>query len=107
VVRPIAVTGATRWPFLPEVPTVAERGATGFAMTAWTVLAFPAGTPEPIVARMNAAVNQVIADPAIRQALLERGTLAGGGTPADAAAFLREERTRWGRAVEVSGATAD
>jgi tripartite-type tricarboxylate transporter receptor subunit TctC len=107
VVRPIAVTGTTRWPFLPDVPTVAERGAPGFSMTAWTVLAFPAGTPGEIVVRMNAAVNDVIADPEIRQKLLERGTLVAGGTPGEAEVFLREERGRWARAVEVSGATAD
>lgn len=107
VVRPVAVTGPSRWPLLPEVPTVGESGAPGFAMTAWTVLAFPAATPPAIVARMNQALNTVIAELGLRAQLAQGGTLAAGGTPQEAEAFLRAERIRWRRAVEISGATAD
>lgn len=71
--RPLAVTSAKRSSSLPEVPTVAESGYPGFDMSTWYGLMMPAGTPAPIVAQMNGAVNQLLATPELQKAIQDQG----------------------------------
>ncbi|HZE59798.1 MAG TPA: tripartite tricarboxylate transporter substrate binding protein [Burkholderiales bacterium] len=105
--RALAVTSAKRSPELPAVPTVAESGYPGFEASTWYGLLAPAGTPAPIVARLNAEVNRVLATPEVRGRLASEGGDTLGGSPERFAAFLAAEHAKWGRAVRESGAKAD
>ncbi len=106
-VRGLAVSTARRVASLPDMPTIAESGVRGFDVSAWDALFAPAGTPAPIIARLNEAVQKALADPELRQQLQERGAEAAPGTPQALAAFVRSELTRWGDAVRRSGARVD
>ena len=89
--RAIAVTSATRAPYLPNVPTVAEQGLPGFAIEEWYACLGPAGMNPRAVERINAAFNTVIAEPAERARLLEMGAEVVGGTPEEFGRFYRAE----------------
>ncbi|WP_423460755.1 Bug family tripartite tricarboxylate transporter substrate binding protein [Ottowia sp. VDI28] len=106
-VRGLAVSTANRVASLPELPTIAESGVAGFDVSAWDALVAPAGTPAPVVARLNAAVQKALADPELRRQLQERGAEAAPGTPEALSAFMRAELKRWGDAVRRSGAQVD
>jgi tripartite-type tricarboxylate transporter receptor subunit TctC len=105
--RALAVTSAKRSAEMPDVPTIAESGYAGFEANTWYGLLAPAGTPAPVVARLNAAANRVLAMPDVRQRLASEGGDALGGTPEQFAAFLRAEHAKWGRVVKESGAKLD
>ncbi len=106
-VRGLAVSTARRVSSLPDMPTVAESGVRGFDVSAWDALFAPAGTPAPIVARLNEAVQKALADPELRQQLQDRGAEPAPGTSQALAAFIRAEIPRWGDAVRRSGARVD
>jgi len=105
--RAIAVTSAKRSPELPDAPTIAESGYVGFEANTWYGLLAPAGTPAPIIARLNAEVNRVLKTPEVRQRLAAEGGDALGGSPEQFAAFLKAEHSKWGRVVKESGARAE
>lgn len=102
--RGLAVTSAERWPTLPGVPTMAEAGMADFVVTSWCTLAFPAGVARPIVDRMNAAIRQVAAEPAVQQRYQQVGAKVLWSTPEDAVAFAAKERPRWRDVVQLTGA---
>ncbi|MSQ48767.1 MAG: tripartite tricarboxylate transporter substrate binding protein [Betaproteobacteria bacterium] len=106
-VRAIAVTSAQRSPALPDVPTVNEQGYSGFDDLTWVGFFAPAGTPAEIVKRLNAELNRVFASPEVRDRLAALGLESRPNSPADFAAFLREEVLKWAQAVKESGAKAD
>lgn len=104
-VRAIAVLSETRVPQLPDVPTATELGMPGLAFGTWFCLMLPRGAPAPVVARLNALANEVLADPAARQRLEAAGmALDGGGTPERLATYLQEEMVRHAELVRISGA---
>ena len=105
--RAVAVTSARRDPGLPDVPTVAEQGFTGFEALTWFALVAPAGTPAPIADRMNTEVNRALSAPEVRQRLDAAGFAPDPRSRTDFAAFLRAEVAKWAEVVRVSGATAD
>lgn len=105
--RPIAITSPQRSPLLPAVPTVAESGYAGFDVQSWFGLALPQGTPQPIVARLNAELNKVLAMPDVKKRLAELGASPAGGTPADMRGFVDAEIKRWNAVVKASGAKAE
>jgi tripartite-type tricarboxylate transporter receptor subunit TctC len=80
-VRLLAVTGSQRDPRLPNVPTAAEAGLKDFVLESWVGLLAPVGTPAPTIARLNAALNQALAAPVLRQRLQEMGLTPEGGDP--------------------------
>jgi len=104
--RPLAVTTAQRSPALPDVPTIAEAGVPGYEATSWFGLLAPAKTPAPVVAKLNAAILKALADPDVKNKLLEQGAEPAGETPAQFAAFIASETVKWGKIVKQSGATA-
>jgi len=106
-VRAIAVTSAQRSPALPEVPTVNEQGFSGFDDLTWTAFFAPAGTPSDLVNRINSEVTRALAAPEVRDRLATLGLEWKPNTPAEFAAFLREEVPKWAKAVKDSGAKAD
>ena len=105
--RPIAVTTPNRSPALPNVPTIAESGVPGYSATSWFGILAPAGTPAPVIARLNASILKALADPDVKKKLAEQGAEPHGEKPEQFAEFIRSETEKWGKTVKVSGATAD
>jgi tripartite-type tricarboxylate transporter receptor subunit TctC len=105
--RALAVTSAKRSSELSDTPTVAESGFPGFEANTWYGLLAPAGTPAPIVVRLNAEVNRALAAKDVRERLAREGGDVLGGSPAQFAAFLAAEHAKWGRVVRESGAKVD
>jgi tripartite-type tricarboxylate transporter receptor subunit TctC len=105
--RALAVTGANRWPTLPDVPTMAEAGVADFVITSWGAFVTPAATPRPIVDRVNAALKEIVQDENLRERFLKAGGTPLWSTPEEAIARGRKERPMWQEAVKVSGARAD
>lgn len=105
--RGLAVGSAARYPGALEFPTIAEAGVPGFEASAWDGIFVPAGTPPAIVARLNAAVREALADPQIAEALRARGALPSPTAPEEFARFIAASAERWARAVKSSGARID
>lgn len=95
-VRLLAYGGRRRSPTIPDVPTFAEQGLSGFDAYSWNCLMAPARTPDAALARLNQALNQTLALPAMQERLAQGGVEGlGPSTPAQADAFARRERERW------------
>ena len=101
---PIAMSSAKRSRSLPDVPTVIENGLPGFEAGSWFGFFAPKGTPEPIIAQLNRAVNDVLAMPSIEQQLIREGADPAGGTPAEFGQFVQREYEKWKLIVRESGA---
>jgi len=102
--RPLAVTTKERSAQLPDVPTVAEQGLPDYELYAWFVLAVPAATPAPIIARLNAAVRHAAADATLRERLgTGFGMAVRPTSPEEAAAFMRAETVKWTSAIRAAG----
>ena len=106
-VRALAVTGAKRLPDLPDVPTFAEAGITGFDAPAWYGLLAPTGTPAPIVQFLNAEVEQILKEPATRQRLAQLGAEPVGGPPQDFGKFIQTESERWSSVIRAANVTPE
>ena len=104
---PLAVSTPRRSASLPDVPTVAESGYPGFALGSWFGYFVPKRTPDDIVARINADVNAVLAEPVIKQKLQNEGAEAVGGTPQEFADYVRTETDKWGKVVKQLGMALD
>jgi tripartite-type tricarboxylate transporter receptor subunit TctC len=105
--RALAVNGATRSPLLPGIPTVAESGVAGFEANTWYGILAPAGTPRPVIARLNTEIARALDTPEVREFLAKEGGEVVGGTPEQFAAFIRHDIAKWARVVKQSGARAD
>lgn len=97
--RAIAVTGPARWPGLPDVPTVAEQGVSGYDVRSWAGLMAPAGTPRPIIDRLNAELLKALQVPSVRTRLEEMGGEARGSTPEELRALVTSETQKWTQVV--------
>lgn len=104
--RALAVTSPSRNHALPDVPAVAET-LPGFDLVSWFAVMAPAGTPPEIVARLDAAIQQALADPALRARIMADGSIVMAFGPERFAAFIRTEAAKWGEAVRISGARVD
>jgi len=93
--RALATTGAQRWSQMPELPTVAEQGVTGYDVRSWAGFMAPAGTPRPIVDRLHAETLKALQVPAVRARLEEMGGEARGSTPEEMATMVATELKRW------------
>lgn len=103
-IRALAVMSAERLAGAPSIPTASEAGLP-LEVGTWNVVMAPAGTPAPIVGKLNQALNQVLADPAIRERLTSLGiTPVGDSTPESTAVRMASEIDKWARAFEISGA---
>lgn len=105
--RALAVTGTTRSPELPNVPTVAESGLPGFDVTAWFGIFAPARTPPSVIQRLNAELVKILAMPDVRQKLANHGVQPGGGTSEALGSFLISEIDKWGKVIRESGIRAE
>ena len=103
-VRPLAIARGERWPALPDVPTLVESGYPDFVLDAWTGVVAPAGTPTPIVDKLNAAINTALKTPAAQASLAKFSAIAKTGTPDDFRNFLADQTQRWGAIVKLANA---
>lgn len=101
--RAIAISSAKRTPLLPDLPTVSETGLSGFEVLGWFALLAPAKTPPEIIRRLNSDVNAAIARPAIILRFAELGAEPLGGSPDQAAAFIRGEQDKWDKIIRDTG----
>ena len=101
--RPLAAASLERNKLLPDLPTFVELGYKGMDVALWYGLVAPAGTPDPIVQRLNAELTKVLALPAVREAFAKQSVNAAPGSAADFAAFMKYEMDRWGKVVKSAG----
>ena len=101
--RGLAVTSKQRIPGIEQFPTVDESGVTGFEMWAWTALYAPAGTPKPIIDRLNALVRQAAKSPAYLNLLKTSYGISFVGSPEELAAFQATETKKWAEIVSTAG----
>lgn len=98
----IAVGSAKRSPAVPEVPTVAESGVSGFEFVAWYGLFAPAATPGNIVSRINAQVVKLLGEPELSQRLAGQGAEPSPSTPEGLARYMREDHERWKKVIRAA-----
>ncbi len=99
-VRGIAVTSATRIPQAPDLPTMIEAGVPDFVTVSFTGISAPAGTPQPIIDRLNREIMKALGSEELKQKLTNLAVETQIGTPADFGTFLEKQRQRWGEVVE-------
>lgn len=106
-IRALGVSTRTRVPALPDVPTLIEAGLPGYDASGFFGLVAPAGLSPALIERINASVTRVLKEPAIRRSLSEQGAEPMTSTPAEYAALIRDEVSKWGKVVRESGAKID
>jgi len=106
-VTALATSGRKRSPVTPDMPTLAEAGLPGYESGIWLGLMAPAKTPRPVLDKLNAEVNKILASPEVKENWLKQGTLTMGMSIEQFDKFLREEIVKWAKVVKVSGAKAD
>jgi tripartite-type tricarboxylate transporter receptor subunit TctC len=104
---PLAVTSAKRSPSLPNVPTMAEAGVSGYEFTGWHGIAVRAGTPAPVIDKLNSTLNTIFKDPAFHKKWEALGTPVVGGTAAQFGDLIKKESVRLGKVVRDAGVTLD
>jgi tripartite-type tricarboxylate transporter receptor subunit TctC len=103
----LAVGSAQRSPAAPEIPTVAQAGVPGFEYVTWYGMFAPARTPANIVAKLNAQVVKILAEPEMAQRLASQGAEPRSSTPAELAVFMRDETERWKKVINSAGIRID
>ena len=105
--RALGVTSAQRSAAAPEIPTIAEQGLPGFDAVSWFAMFAPAGTPRPIVDKLQVEVKKILLSPEIGKRLAEIGLEVVGSTPDELASYQRSEIAKWARVVKESGAKVE
>jgi len=98
--RALAVSSTTRSAQLPDVPTVEQQGVKDFDVTSWFAYFVPAGTPRPIIDKLNAAINKAAESPEIRERLAPMGMEPAGGTPEALRTLVQTEQEKWADVIE-------
>jgi tripartite-type tricarboxylate transporter receptor subunit TctC len=99
----LAVTGARRSDFVPQTPTLAETGLPGYEVSAWNALFAPAGTPQPVVNRLNALVKSGLANPETKTIMEAQGLDATPSTPAELRQLVKAELVKWSKLIKSAG----
>jgi tripartite-type tricarboxylate transporter receptor subunit TctC len=102
-IRPLAVSTATRWPLLPEIPTIAEAGVPGYEAASWFTIGAPAKTPKEIINRLNASVDKFLKTEDGIARLRKLGAEPAGGSPEDMQAYVLAEAEKWGKVAKFAG----
>jgi len=105
--KALAVASDKRIAALPDLPTVAEAGIAGFEAWAWQALAVPSGTPQDVVARLNAEFRKAVAVPELRQKLVDAGIDPLQSSPEDASAYIRSETLKWAKVISEGRITVE
>jgi tripartite-type tricarboxylate transporter receptor subunit TctC len=106
-VRPLAVTSKRRSALLPDVPTMEEAGIAGFEVVAWGGIVAPAGTPRPVILRLNREINNWLQAPATKAEFAQVGQVALGGTPEFFKTHIDSEAKKWGDVIRSAGVKLD
>jgi tripartite-type tricarboxylate transporter receptor subunit TctC len=101
--RALAVTGPQRLTSMPDVPTIVEQGYPGLVVEDWVGFAVRSGTPNDVIARLNTAVNKVLAEPKVQDAFAKLGASPAGGTAADYGSWVTSQVALWSKVVKDSG----
>jgi tripartite-type tricarboxylate transporter receptor subunit TctC len=102
-IRPLAVSTATRWPLLPQLPTIAEAGLPGYEASAWFTIGAPAKTPKEIIDRLNAGVGKFLKSDDGATRLRKLGAEPAGGSPEDMQAYVLAETEKWRKVAKFAG----
>ena len=102
-----SITATHRSPLAPDLPTMSEAGVPGYQASIWNGLLVPAGTPAPIVTRINQAVVQALKSPEARERYAALGADVLYSSPAEFDAFIRSEMTKWAKVIRESGIRVD
>ncbi|MGE5093847.1 MAG: tripartite tricarboxylate transporter substrate binding protein [Betaproteobacteria bacterium] len=105
--RALCVINPTRLPAIPDVPTAAEAGLPNYEVTTWYGILAPAGTPRPIVNKLNAEIVRVMRAPDLQERFAATGTEPRTSTPEEFADFIKQEIAKWGKVVRQAGLKAD
>jgi tripartite-type tricarboxylate transporter receptor subunit TctC len=105
--RALGVTTAKRTVAAPQLPTIAEAGLSGYEQSAWHGLLAPAGTPDAVIAKLNAEVNRLVRLPDAVERFKVQGFEVIGGSPADFAAFIRQDVAKYAKLVKTAGIRID
>jgi len=105
--RALGVTGPQRSALMPEVPTIAEAGLPGYSFETWFIVFAPAATPKPIVDKLNATLNQVLASDAVKERMVREGFDPLPSTPAQARGRVEKEMPLWAKLIKERGITVD
>jgi tripartite-type tricarboxylate transporter receptor subunit TctC len=105
--RALAVTTSTRYPELPDLPTMQEAGVPGYEVTAWFGIMLPKGAPKEVISRINGEVNKALLQADMKEKLLQQGALATAWTPQEFGSFIHDEVVKWGKVVTASGAKVE
>jgi tripartite-type tricarboxylate transporter receptor subunit TctC len=105
--RALAVTSRVRTPLAPDLPTMIEAGVPDYEVTTFNGVAAPTGTPEAIVARLNAAINEGLVAPEIQETITKLGAVAVPGTAADFAAFIAAQERKWSAVAKAANIRID
>ena len=106
-IRALAMTGNQRFELLPELPTMAQAGLKGYEVNNWYALYAPAGTPKEIVARLNAEVVKILAQPDVQKRMLESGIVAAPRSPEQLAAYQDAETGKWAKVIKDANIKAE
>ena len=106
-IRPIGASSVTRISFLPDVATLQEQGIKDFEVTGWTGIVAPAGTPEPILARLSTEILKILNTPEIIKRYYDVGMELGSSSREHFGAALKKEHAMWANAVKISGVTVE
>ena len=102
-VKALAVTSKARWPVVPEVPSVAEQGVSGYEVMTWYGLVLPAGTPTPIVDKLNKAMKDVLARDTVKKQIADAGAIATASTPQEMGGYIEAEILKWRTVRDKAG----
>src|SRR5262249_44782778 len=104
----LAVSVTNRVEMMPQLPTISETSLPGYDAYTWNATYAPAGTPQPVIDRLNQAVNQALANPAVTQKIKDLANEpTPGSTPDSLAKFLAAEMTKWITLIQTAGVTPD
>ena len=106
-VRALGTSGKVRSSVLPDVPTISEAGVPGYEAVIWLGIMAPAGTPQPIVDKLNAEINRAVNAPEMKAAWAKQGAVSMSMSIAEFDRYLREDIEKWARVVKISGAKPD
>jgi hypothetical protein len=99
---PLAVASTARTPLLPQVPTVAEAGVTGFSFSTWSGMLVPKGTPPAIIEKLNQELNKALRDPQVSASLAKLGATPRPGTPKDLGELIQTTNTKMAKVIRES-----
>jgi tripartite-type tricarboxylate transporter receptor subunit TctC len=106
-VRAIATTGTKRSEVMPEMPTVSEAGVKGYEATIWLGIMAPAGTPRPVIDRLNGEITKIVSRVEVRKMWQEQGAVPMTMTPSEFERYLNGDIAKWAKIVKLSGARTD